>query len=94
MTQYLDYPIIGDPSPEAIEFGRIVHNNGTIANKMRYGGDRHMLVIGGNRSGKGTRILMPNLLNISGKRSIVVVDPRASWRRLAENFVVRLGNGW
>jgi type IV secretion system protein VirD4 len=91
MSRHLDYPIIGDPSPEAVEFGRIVYNNGTIANKMRYGGDRHMLVIGGNRSGKGTRILMPNLLNMSGKRSIVVVDPKGELAAVTAQFRRSLG---
>ncbi|MDR3534655.1 MAG: hypothetical protein P4L90_29335 [Rhodopila sp.] len=42
MNQFIDYPIIGDPSPEAVEFGRIVLDNGVKAGKMRYGGERHM----------------------------------------------------
>jgi type IV secretion system protein VirD4 len=90
MSQYLDYPIIGDPSPEAIEFGRLVQGR-TITGKMRYGGDRHMLVIGGNRSGKGTRILMPNLLNMSGSRSIVVVDPKGELAAVTAQFRRSLG---
>lgn len=95
MNQYLDYPVIGDPSPEAVEFGRIVLGNGVKAGKLRYGGERHMLVIGGNGSGKGTRILMPNLLNMGGSRSIVVVDPAgelaavtAPWRRQVGDVVI------
>ena len=67
--------VIGSTSPEAIEFGRLTTKSG-ITSKMRYGGERHTLVFGANGSGKGTRILLPNLLNMGGKRSIVVVDPK------------------
>ena len=35
-----------------------------------------MLVFGPNGKGKGTRILMPNLLQMRGNRSVVVVDPK------------------
>lgn len=54
----------------------------------------HLLVIGPNGSGKGTRLLIPALLEISG-RSIVVIDPKgelaavtAEWRRTVSDVVV------
>ncbi len=39
-----------------------------------YAGDRHMLTIAPNRSGKGTCIIIPNLLTYKG--SMVVIDPK------------------
>src|ERR1700689_3143439 len=54
----------------------------------------HLLVIGPNGSGKGPRLLIPALLEISG-RSIVVIDPKgelaavtAEWRRTVSDVVV------
>ncbi|ATG43633.1 type IV secretory system conjugative DNA transfer family protein [Phaeobacter piscinae] len=41
---------------------------------MRYHGDRHLLTIAPNRSGKGTTAIIPNLLQYQG--SIVVIDPK------------------
>jgi type IV secretion system protein VirD4 len=54
----------------------------------------HLLVIGPNGSGKGTRLLIPALLRMTG-RSIVVIDPKgelaavtAAWRRTVSDVVV------
>jgi type IV secretion system protein VirD4 len=54
----------------------------------------HLMVIGPNGSGKGTRLLIPALLEITG-RSIVVIDPKgelaavtAEWRRTVSDVVV------
>src|ERR1700729_2096853 len=54
----------------------------------------HLLVIGPNGSGKGTRLLIPALLQMSG-RSMVVIDPKgelaavtAAWRRTVGDVVV------
>jgi type IV secretion system protein VirD4 len=41
---------------------------------VRYHGDRHLLTIAPNRSGKGTTAIIPNLLQYQG--SIVVIDPK------------------
>ena len=64
-------PVIGSDAPEAILFGRSLQSG----RKIRYGADQHVLIFGPNGKGKGTRVLMPNLLEMSG-RSIVVVDPK------------------
>lgn len=41
---------------------------------LHYGGDRHMLTVAPNRSGKGTMAIIPNLLTYEG--SCVVIDPK------------------
>ena len=69
-------PPLGSDAPEAIELGRLVSPLSAILNKIRYGGERHILLLGANGSGKGTRILLPNLLDMRGARSLVVVDPK------------------
>jgi type IV secretory pathway TraG/TraD family ATPase VirD4 len=62
---------------------------GRYGGRVMFDGKRapHLLVIGPNGSGKGTRLLILALLEISG-RSIVVIDPKgelaavtAAWRR-------------
>jgi type IV secretion system protein VirD4 len=69
---------------------------GRYGGRMVFEGHRapHLLVIGPNGSGKGTRLLIPALLEISG-RSIVVIDPKgelaavtAEWRRTVGDVVV------
>ena len=54
----------------------------------------HLLLIGPNGSGKGTRLLIPALLQMAG-RSIVVIDPKgelaavtSAWRRSLGEVVV------
>jgi type IV secretion system protein VirD4 len=54
----------------------------------------HLLLLGPNGSGKGTRLLIPALLELSG-RSIVVIDPKgelaavtSAWRRTQGEVVV------
>lgn len=86
----MSYPILGSLSPEAIELGRLVQRAG-IANKIRYGGERHVLVIGANGSGKGTRILLPNLLDMQGARSLVVVDPKGELAAVSAPFRRQVG---
>ena len=51
----MSFRVLGSTAPEAIELGRLVHPRDGISNKIRYGGERHVLVFGANGSGKGTR---------------------------------------
>src|SRR5277367_327758 len=67
--------ILGSTDPAAITLGRFDRRDGTFGGRMRYGEDRHVLVFGPNGSGKGTRLLMPNLLQMEN-RSLVVIDPK------------------
>lgn len=46
-----------------------------LRKEIRYGHDRHIMTIGPNGSGKSRRVLLPNLLTLTGW-SIVVVDPK------------------
>jgi len=69
---------------------------GEYGDKLIFDGSRapHLLTIGPNDSGKGTRLLVPALLQMTG-RSVVVIDPKgelaaitAQWRRTAGEVVV------
>ena len=82
---------LGGLEPEAVELGRLVHPQEGVTNKIRYGGERHIVVLGANGSGKGTRIIQPNLLQMSGARSVVVVDPKGELAATTAPFRRRLG---
>ncbi len=79
----------------AIHLGRHFDADHPEAEKqLAYKGERHLLLFGPNGSGKGTRLLIPNLLSIRD-RSIVVVDPKgelaavtAAYRRKVSNVVI------
>ncbi len=83
-------PIIGSPAPDAIALGRLLDPERGITEKIRYGGDQHILVVGPNGKGKGTGILMVNLLSMSGS-SIVVVDPKGELAAVTAPFRRTLG---
>ena len=84
-------PVIGSRAPEAVTLGRLVDRNFGVAEKIRYGGDQHVLVFGPNGKGKGTRILMPNLLQMTGNKSVVVVDPKGELAAVTAPFRRTLG---
>lgn len=75
------YPARHDPygatdnSPEAIEFGRLLVD-GQRTVRLRYSGENHAVIFGKAGSGKDTRLLIPSLLSMHGKRSVVAVDPK------------------
>jgi len=50
---------------------------------LSYAGDRHMLTVAPNRSGKGTSVIIPNLLTWEG--SVMVIDPKG------ENAMITAG---
>src|ERR1017187_10702469 len=51
---------------------------------LGYGDDRHVSLVAGNRSGKGTNIILPALLTWSG--SMMVIDPKG------ENATIAAGD--
>lgn len=83
-------PVIGDYAPDALTLGRFVDHREGIAEKILYSGDQHVLVFGPNGKGKGTRILMPNLLQMSGS-SVVVVDPKGELAAVTAPYRRTLG---
>jgi type IV secretion system protein VirD4 len=44
--------------------------------EVHYNGERHLLIFGPNGSGKGTRLLLPNLLRGFEDQSVIVIDPK------------------
>ncbi len=50
-------------------------DNPAFGQEIRYADDRHIMTIGPNGSGKSRRVLLPNLLTLTGW-SVVVVDPK------------------
>ena len=89
-TRHDPFPIAGSDAPEAIEFGRLLVN-GQRTNRLRYGGENHVLIFGKSGSGKDTRLLIPNLLQMSGNRSIVAVDPKGEMAAVTAPHRSRLG---
>ncbi len=87
----MSYPPLGGNAPESIDLGRLIHDEDGISNKIRYAGERHLLVVGTNGCGKGTRILLPNLLNMRGARSLVVVDPKGELAAVSGSFRAFVG---
>lgn len=73
---FVDFPVIGSDAPDALRLGRFAdtHRN-LITGRIGYGGERNALIFGPNGSGKGTRLLVPNLLQ-TYDQSIFVLDPK------------------
>ena len=85
------FRVLGEDAPEAIGFGRYVHPQDGISNKIRYNGERHTMIFGPNGSGKSMRMFVPNLLQMHGKRSLVVVDPKGELAALTAPFRRNVG---
>ncbi len=60
-------------------------------NELTYDGERHLLLFGPNGSGKGTRILVNNLLRLRD-RSIVVIDPKGELTAITADYRRKLGD--
>jgi type IV secretion system protein VirD4 len=63
---------------------------GQVGAPLPYKGERHLLLFGPNGSGKGTRLLVPNLLSLRD-RSIVVVDPKGELAAITADYRRTLG---
>ena len=62
---------------ERFYFGRQFNaETGKAGAKLDYGGDRHILAFGPTGSGKGVRVLLPNLLTGLKEQSAIVIDPK------------------
>lgn len=79
-------PVIGSHALDAISLGRHLPTR----RKIRLDSDQHILIFGPNGKGKGTGILMPNLLQMSGS-SVVVVDPKGELAAVTAPFRRKLG---
>jgi type IV secretion system protein VirD4 len=85
------FPTLGSSEPDAIRLGRFADSeHRTITGRMGYGGERHVIVFGPNGSGKGTRLLVPNLLQSRG-RSIFVIDPKGELAAITAPYRRTLG---
>jgi type IV secretion system protein VirD4 len=74
----------------AIRLGRRVDADGTVRDKLLYDEDRHVLLFGPNGTGKGTRLLVPNLLQIKD-RSLLVIDPKGELAAITAPYRRTLG---
>jgi type IV secretion system protein VirD4 len=85
------FPTLGSDDPDAIRLGRFADSDlRTITGRMGYGGQRNLLVFGPNESGKGMRLLVPNLLQTRG-RSIFVIDPKGELAAITAPYRRTLG---
>jgi len=81
--------LIDQKATAAIGLGR--HGFDGKGGVLAYAGERHLVLIGPNGSGKGTRVLIPDLLAISN-RSVVVIDPKGELAAVTADYRRRVGD--
>ncbi len=81
---------VADPG-SSIYLGRYLDlAKSTPGTELNYDGERHLLLFGPNGSGKGTRLLVSNLLRLRD-RSIVVIDPKGELTAITAAYRRSLG---
>jgi type IV secretion system protein VirD4 len=91
-TSNVSFPVLGSEAPDAIRLGRFAdRERNAITSRMGYSGERNIIVFGPNGSGKGMRLLVPNLLQSQG-RSIFVVDPKGELAAITAPFRRKIGD--
>jgi len=87
-------PKLGGDTSGGVSLGRYLHGPEQFGERQVYAGERNLLLFGPNGSGKGTRFLMPNLLQMTNC-SILVIDPKgelaavtAPYRRTIGDVVI------
>lgn len=65
---------------------------GTVGEEIFYSGERHLLLFGPNGSGKGMRILAPNLLTGLRNQSVVVIDPKGELAAITADSRRKMGH--
>ncbi|MDE2133323.1 MAG: type IV secretory system conjugative DNA transfer family protein [Alphaproteobacteria bacterium] len=82
---------ISDPG-SSIYLGRYLDlTNKTSGTELSYDGERHLLLFGPNGSGKGTRLLVSNLLRLRD-RSVVVIDPKGELTAITADYRRSIGD--
>jgi len=80
---------------DPIRLGRLVDlERCRVGDKILYGGERNLLLFGANGTGKGMRVLVPNLLQttaLTSPKSIVVIDPKGELAAITAPFRRSLG---
>ncbi|HEX4077914.1 MAG TPA: type IV secretory system conjugative DNA transfer family protein [Rhizomicrobium sp.] len=82
--------ILQSRSPWAPSLGRYLRGPEDFGDKLLYNGERNILLFGPNGSGKGTRFLMPNLLQMEDC-SIVVIDPKGELAAVTAKYRATIG---
>ncbi len=83
-------PVPSGPA-SSIYLGRYLDRaTGKTGSELTYDGERHLVLFGPTGSGKGTRILVNNLLRLRD-RSIVVIDPKGELTAITADYRRKFG---